>query len=90
MRLLPVSLLFTLFASVVIAEAPEQPLRVADVPGEISPASEESVDEGPQSTVFNGVEVPPLTVLDGENFNTTVKDGYWFVKHHSWAALFPC
>lgn len=83
MRLLPVSLLFTLLASAVIAEAPEQPLGAANLPGVITPASEESVDEGPQSTVFNGVEVPPLPEIDGEKFDTTVKDGYWFVKHHS-------
>jgi protein disulfide-isomerase len=83
MRLLPVSLFFTLFASAVIAEAPEQPLGSANIPGEITPATEESVDEGPQPTIFNGVEVPPLPEIDGEKFDTTVKDGYWFVKHYS-------
>lgn len=88
MRLLPVSLLFTLFASVVIAEAPEQRLGAADIPGEITPpSSEESVDERPQPTIFNGVEVPPMPEIDGEKFNTVTKDGYWFVKHHSYATL---
>jgi protein disulfide-isomerase len=84
MRLLPVSLLFTLFTSAVIAEAPEQRLGAADIPGEITPpTSEESVEEGPKPTIFNGVEVPPIPEIDGEKFSTTVKDGYWFVKHHS-------
>jgi protein disulfide-isomerase len=36
-----------------------------------------------QPTVFNGVEVPPMPQIEGENFNGTIKDGWWFVKHHS-------
>ena len=85
MRLLPVSLLLTLLASAVVAEPPEQRLGAADIPGEITPpSSEEDVDEGPKPTIFNGVEVPPIPEIDGEKFNTVVKDGYWFVKHHSY------
>jgi hypothetical protein len=88
MRLLPVSLLVTLFASTVIAEAPEQRLGAADIPGEITPpSSDEGVDDVPQPTIFNGVEVPPLPEIEGEKFGTVVKDGYWFVKHHSYIAL---
>lgn len=86
MRLLPSSLLFSLFASAVVARAPEQRLGAADIPREITPpAGEKSVEEGPQSTIFNGVEVPPIPEIDGEKFASTVKDGYWFVKHYSWA-----
>ena len=66
-----------------IAEAPEQPLGAVGIPGEITPGSEESLDEGAQPTIFNGVEVPPLLEMDGEKFSTSAKDGYWFVKHHS-------
>ena len=33
--------------------------------------------EGPTSTTFNGVEVPPMKELTPENFEETVKDGYW-------------
>lgn len=80
MRLLPISLLCTLFASVAIAESSEERLGTTEIPGEIS---EENAAEGPDPTYFNGVEVPPLIDIDGEKFNTTVKDGYWFVKHHS-------
>jgi hypothetical protein len=78
MRLLPVSLLYTFFASVVISKALEKQSG-ARIQGE---ASEDIIDE-PQPTIFNGVEVPPLPDIDGEKFNTTVKEGYWFVKHHS-------
>ena len=81
MRLLPLSLLYTLLASAVTAESTEQRLDAASIPGEISEAEKDA--DVPQLTVFNGVQVPPLTDIDGEKFNATVKDGYWFVKHHS-------
>lgn len=97
MRLLPISLLYTIFASVVIAEAGstdkglEKGLKtpVAAVAGsEIKPAAADAdldSDDSdlPKPTIFNGVEVPPLANIDGEKFDVTVKDGYWFVKHHS-------
>ena len=43
-------------------------------------------DEDTKPTVFNGIEVPPLPEVTGEKFNETVKDGYWFVKHYSYAS----
>jgi protein disulfide-isomerase len=79
MRLLPISLLCALFASVTIAESSEHSLGSIQVPGELA---EEEVDI-PEPTIFNGVEVPHLPDIDGEKFNATVDEGYWFVKHHS-------
>ncbi|KAG9231405.1 hypothetical protein BJ875DRAFT_469651, partial [Amylocarpus encephaloides] len=73
MRLLSIPLLLALCASAVIADSSEAILG----------ANEEAEEEGPQPTVFNGIEVPALPEIDGEKFNTTVKDGYWFVKHYS-------
>lgn len=35
----------------------------------------ESQESAP--TTFNGVEVPPMKELTPENFEETVKDGYW-------------
>jgi protein disulfide-isomerase len=81
MRLLPVSLLLTLFSSVV-ADSAKQELNVPDVPGELSSSTESSGDNV-KSTIFNGVKVPPLLEISGETFNDTVKDGWWIVKHHS-------
>jgi len=84
MRLLPVSLLLSLLASAALAEAPEKPLGAMDVPGEIAPASEDSTDEPSVSTtIFNGVEVPVLTEIEGEKLSSMVKKGYWFVKYYS-------
>ncbi len=80
MRLLPISILYALFASIVIAESSEQTLGSNEVPGEIS---EGVVADGPEPTIFNGIQVPPLPDIEGEKFNETVKEGYWFVKHHS-------
>ncbi|KAF4636587.1 hypothetical protein G7Y89_g1498 [Cudoniella acicularis] len=80
MRLLSIPLLCALFASVVIAESSESTLGTSEVPGEIS---EENEVEGPEATIFNGVQVPPMPEIEGEKFNSTVKDGYWFVKHYS-------
>ncbi|KAI3100973.1 hypothetical protein CBS147333_8278 [Penicillium roqueforti] len=34
-------------------------------------------------TIFNGIEVPPLTELTPENFEEVTKDGYWMIKHYS-------
>lgn len=34
-------------------------------------------DSGPKSTIHNGVEVPPMPILQGETFNDDVKSGYW-------------
>jgi protein disulfide-isomerase len=79
MRLLPISLLCALFASVTTAESSEHRLGSPQAPGELV---EEEADI-PDPTIFNGVQVPPLPDIDGEKFNATIDDGYWFVKHHS-------
>jgi protein disulfide-isomerase len=81
MRLLPISLLYTLLASMVIADSSEQTLGAAAIPGEILEPEKDA--DAPQPTIFNGVQVPHLADIDGERFNTVVKDGYWFVKHYS-------
>ena len=83
MRFLTLSLLSALFSSVVIAETPA---TAPSVPGELPGSQDEAVvskDPAETPTIFNGVEVPPLPEIDGEKFNATVKEGYWFVKHHS-------
>lgn len=77
MRLLPISLLYALFASVAFSENVEKRTGDSEVP------IAEDVNDGPQPTIFNGVKVPVLPELDGEKFNSTIEEGYWFVKHHS-------
>jgi protein disulfide-isomerase len=76
MRLLPISLLYALFASVALSESAEKP--TGDSRTEI-----ETVEDSDRLATFNGVRVPGLTEIEGEKFNATVKEGYWFVKHHS-------
>jgi protein disulfide-isomerase len=82
MRFLPISILCALFATVALGESIEEAIASPDASGEESLSTEEW-DEGPASTRFNEIEVPPITDIDGEMFESTVKDGYWFVKHHS-------
>jgi protein disulfide-isomerase len=81
MRLLTIPVFFALCASVIAAESAETPLGSTGVPSET--ATEELEDAGPAPTIFNGMEVPPIPEIDGEKFNTTVAEGYWFVKHYS-------
>ncbi|KAH7384822.1 thioredoxin-like protein [Cadophora sp. MPI-SDFR-AT-0126] len=76
MRVLPI--FYTLFASSVIAQSSGNKVEKKEVT-----ADAEDAADGPAPTIFNGVEVPPITILDGETFNATVKEGLWFVKHHS-------
>ncbi|RDL33617.1 uncharacterized protein BP5553_07985 [Venustampulla echinocandica] len=75
MRLLALPILCALFASVVTAESSE--------PKPNSDISEKGSTDVPEPTIFNGIEVPPLPEIAGGAFDSTVKDGYWFVKHHS-------
>jgi protein disulfide-isomerase len=39
--------------------------------------SKAGADEGIDYTVFNGVKVPPFKELTLENYDETIKDGYW-------------
>jgi protein disulfide-isomerase len=73
MRLLRVSFLLALFASVLAIPVETNSEEVLD----------EAEEDVVQPTVFNGLEVPPLTQIQGAKFNVTVKDGWWLVKHHS-------
>ena len=73
MRLLRVSFLLALFASVLAIPVETNSEEVLD----------EAEEDVVQPTVFNGLEVPPLTQIQGAKFNATVKDGWWLVKHHS-------
>ena len=77
MRLLPISLLYALFASAAFSKHVEKRTGDSEVP------IAEDINDGPLPTTFNGVKVPVLPEIDGEKFNGTIKEGYWFVKHHS-------
>lgn len=61
-------------------------MTIAESSEERLGTSEDTLEETPDlpdPTVFNGIQVPPIIDLEGEKFDFTVKDGYWFVKHHS-------
>ncbi|KAL2061957.1 hypothetical protein VTL71DRAFT_7335 [Oculimacula yallundae] len=77
MRVLPV--LYTLFASSVFAQSSEKKLEKRDVAADKGDDTSDAIPP----TIFNGVEVPPIPILEGETLNATIKEGLWFVKNHS-------
>lgn len=60
-------------------EGPEVPKAPSPEPSE----EETEAEDEPQPTKFNGITVPVMKEIEGEKFDETVKDGYWFVKHYS-------
>ena len=58
----------------------EEAAAVEDGP-KAGATNSEAVSDTP--TKFNGIEVPPMKELSGENFDKETKNGYWFVKHYS-------
>ena len=91
MRLsLPTSLLSLLLLTPVFAlpqddQTPAQPdaVSIQTAPPTPKGPTFEDDEEPPGPTIFNGIEVPPLKELSGEEFDTEIKDGYWFLKHYS-------
>jgi hypothetical protein len=48
----------------------------ADTTAELVSAAADG-DEGVEYTVFNDIKVPPMKDIEGEQFNETIRDGYW-------------
>ncbi|KAM5432401.1 putative protein disulfide-isomerase [Microsporum ferrugineum] len=59
---------------------------VFGLPGEqaVESGDEDEIAPGPDplSTVFNGVTVPPMKELRASDFEESIKEDYWFVKHY--------
>jgi len=77
MRILPASLLYAVLAPVVLGGSGQ----LLDTRGEAVGTSKG--DDEVKPTIFNGAEVPVLPEINGEKFDVTIKEGYWFVKHYS-------
>ncbi|RDW79591.1 hypothetical protein BP6252_04229 [Coleophoma cylindrospora] len=78
MRFSTISLLATVLATTVFAQGADPKVEAVVAPE--NPAVEAEPDT---STTFNGVKVPPIPEIRGDEFDKVVADGYWFVKHHS-------
>jgi len=66
------------------AEENQRKLTVEDVLSETKDAgaaagatNSEAVSD--EATTFNGVKVPPMKELNGNDFDKDTKDGYWYV-----------
>ncbi|KIY01005.1 uncharacterized protein Z520_03671 [Fonsecaea multimorphosa CBS 102226] len=65
--------------------APPGPQRGAAVIADEAVQGESPAEggEGSDYTIFNGIKVPPMKEIQGDDFAETIKDGYWWVKHYS-------
>ncbi|KZZ98259.1 Thioredoxin-like fold protein [Ascosphaera apis ARSEF 7405] len=41
------------------------------------------LDDAPHATTFNSIDVPPIPELTSQNFDDTIKEGFWFIKYYS-------
>ncbi|KAL4965589.1 putative disulfide isomerase [Aspergillus stella-maris] len=72
--------LLSLFALPTFAAPSDQSISTKHL---VKRAESDASPSGPASTLFNGVEVPPMKELTPDNFEDSVKDGYWFIKQYS-------
>ncbi|MCJ1312930.1 hypothetical protein MMC25_006606 [Agyrium rufum] len=59
------------------------PKKGASTAKEATGATVDSTTSQQSSTTFNGISVPPMKEIKGDEFDAETKDGYWFVKHYS-------
>ena len=45
----------------------------------VTTTNENTEDAEDDYTTFNGMKVPPLKEIEGDQFDETVKEGYWYV-----------
>ena len=84
MRLRIPQLLITLsLVSSSIAAPPPQQVTPAtveeDVVGQKPTEPEQEIASGDDATIFNGLTVPPMKDINGNEFKSEVKEGYWYV-----------
>ncbi|KAI4758469.1 thioredoxin-like protein [Aureobasidium sp. EXF-3400] len=65
-------------------DAPASPAKDPEVKGETKkdPVTD-GADSGPKGTVFNGVNVPPITELSGTTLDQDISKGTWLVEFFS-------
>jgi hypothetical protein len=67
-----------LAASTIAEPAPPGNRQDAAIAAEaVQGESKAGAGEGVDYTVFNGIKVPPFKELTLENYDETIKDGYW-------------
>lgn len=66
-----------------IAAPPGSPGKITELPAHVEGDTEADGGDGVEYTIFNGIKVPPMKEIEGDKFDETIKDGYWWVKHYS-------
>jgi protein disulfide-isomerase len=54
------------------------PFLISSV-GAADSTDDADADDTPQSTTFNGVEVPPMKILSGQSLDEDISKGNWYV-----------
>ena len=67
-------------ASTTLALNPKNEVAAKRAVGSSDSASTESLE--PKGTVFNGLEVPPMSELSGEKLNEEIAKGNWYVHQN--------
>ena len=67
----------------VLAEPNAQPKEGKYIPDRPKAGATNSEAVSGTPTKFNGIEVPLMKELTGDDFDKETKNGYWFVKHYS-------
>ncbi|RMZ81459.1 hypothetical protein DV738_g2256, partial [Chaetothyriales sp. CBS 135597] len=76
----PALLAWALAALSVVSAGPVPAAKGADAVPEIPL---EAAADAQDYTVFNGIKVPPLKEIQGDEFDEAIQDGYWWVKFYS-------
>ncbi|RMD42881.1 hypothetical protein DV735_g2242, partial [Chaetothyriales sp. CBS 134920] len=76
----PALLAWALAALSVVSAGPVPAAKGAAAVPETAP---EPVADAQDYTEFNGIKVPPLKEIQGDEFDQTIQDGYWWVKFYS-------
>lgn len=80
-RIMKPALLAWALSALTLASAKDfEPAR-AELLDEDGPQGDTPADtlEAVEYTVFNGIQVPPMKDIKGDEFGETIKDGYWYV-----------
>lgn len=67
----------TLTTAVAEAAPPGDRQAAAIAPEAVQGESSAGPGEGVDYTLFNGIKVPPIKELTLENYESTIKEGYW-------------
>ncbi len=74
----PALLAWALAGLVLVGAKEREPARAEVLADEaVEGSTPAGTNEAVEYTTFNGIQVPPMRDIKGEEFGETIKDGYW-------------